>query len=294
MVIESSGYIPFACRLLDVYGEPVQGYPVSLYVRQSPEPSGDTILNLYDPFTGIMAGPAQPLHKLTSLSDNDGWVRGYTEPLPSSLVEMTGDLTATGEFECDYRLAGFPYPKVGIIDASVPKWFVPETNQTETIAEDISRVPTQIGGFFRFPLQKDAKPETIKVTSSGGMSLEPWEVIGPELGVTFTSRDLPAGYYIYDSSSHSLLVSDAAVYAVSVDYEVADFKIASDDPFKLVGISDKSGWPSDAKLYPDVELYIHAEWRDPSSPGSAKRSTASLIMINPLSKMALQKRYGSQ
>lgn len=290
MVIESSGYIHFACRLLDAYGEPVQGYPVQLYVTKDPEPVGNTVLNVYDPFTGIMAGALQPLHRLTCLSDNDGWVRAYVEPLASSNVEMTGSLPGTGEFDCDYRLAGYPYPRVGIIDVSVPEWFIPEIEQIEEISENISRVPTQIGGFFRFPLTKDAKPNTIHVTSSGGISLEPWEVIGPELGVTFVAGDLPAGYYIYEHNSHSLLVSDAAVYALSVNYEVAEFKIG-DDPRKLISVSDKSLWPTDARLYPDIKLYVHAEWRDPSASGMIKRDTAELVMTNPLSKMEMKRRY---
>jgi hypothetical protein len=290
MTIESSGYIPFACRLLDIYGEPVQGYPVQVYVTVNPEPAGNSILNVYDPFTGIMAGPTQSLHKLTCLSDNDGWVRGYIEPLASSHVEMTGNLVTTGEFNGTYRLAGYPYPQVGVINNVTSSWFVPDSVHIESTGEVISRVPTQIGGFFRFPLAKDANPLSIKVTSKGGIALEPWEVVGPELGVTFTAPDLPHGFYIYEPGSHSLLVSDSAVYELDVQYDVAFFKIGS-DPRELVNVSDKTGWPTDASVYPDVKLYLHAEWRDPSASGMIKRDTAELVMVNPLSKMEMQKRY---
>jgi hypothetical protein len=290
MTIESSGYVPFACRLLDIYGEPVQGYPVQVYVTEDPEPVGNTILNIYDPFTGITAGPLQSLHRLTCLSDNDGWVRGYIEPLGSSSVEMAGNLVTMTGLDSVYRLSGYPYPQVGVINNGTSSWFVPDSAHIESTGEVISRVPTQIGGFFRFPLAKDANPLSVQVTSRGGIALEPWEVVGPELGVTFTVQDLPHGYYIYEPNSHSLLVSDSAVYELSVQYQVAFFKVGS-NPRRLVSVSNKAGWPTDALLYPDVKLYLHAEWRDPSASGMIKRDTAELVMVNPLSKMEMQKRY---
>lgn len=262
-------------RLLDADREAVAGYPVTLYASLAPEPSGDTVLKLYDPYTGISAGPDEDLRRLIVLSDNEGYARVAIEAPDVSGVVMD----PSGN--CAWRLAGDPYPSVGIVDGD-GYWYEPLSEYAD---ETIYRVPTSIGGFYRFELSQHAVPGSLQITASGGV-LEEFDPGSLVPGQTFFRADLPPGMFIYDGSSYSIFVSDPEIHECRAEYEKQRFWIDDDDPYLL----DYSGSLEGCLLYPDIKVYLHSEWTNPST-GATIHDAMEVVFLNPLSKLEMAKKY---
>jgi len=279
-------------RLLDKNGEALYGRPVIAYMSKNEifDDIATSVIRIYDPFTGISAGPSEDLKKLVCLTSAQGFV-WVQIPQPSmALFKITVAGLTTLTLESSYDIYGDPHPLVGIMDTDTNKWIILDAIKKTEI---IQQVPSTIGSFNRFELKKAAIPGKIIVESLIGGALQEYNIGNAKLGVTFRKQHLPKGFFVYDRLSNSLFVSDDSIVSINVEYEVPPFTIANDTDFRprnLIPDPEISAEGIDLTtanlaIYPDVKAYLHFNHID------TILKTAIVIFQNPLSKLEESKRY---
>lgn len=280
----SSIPIMSTARLLDTNGEPLCGRPIGVTISRTdttPVDSDVSELHIYDPFTGISAGTTHTLDKLICLTSNQGYIWVQIEQSSMSISQILAG-TITGPSDSDYDLFADPNPKVGIMNHVTNEWIDIDEEEVSNIKK---AEPSTIGNFYRFELDKAAIPGKIEVQTLSGQPLEEFNVGGARLGVTFTHSNLPHGFFIYDSQSQSILLSDSSIQEILITYKVPLFTANLNNDMRLrqlipsaYTISELNGY-TNIGLYPDIKMYLHLNYLDEI------RQTGIIIFQNPLSKI---------